>query len=501
MNRFIDRVVLHLAAGDGGNGCVSVHREKFKPLGGPDGGNGGHGGDIVLEVTSQVHTLLDFHYHPHVKAPRGTNGAGDHRNGARGEDLILEVPAGTVVLDSKGDTLADLTTVGMKFIAAAGGQGGLGNAALASRARKAPGFALNGEPGEQHDLILELKSMADVGLVGFPSAGKSSLISVMSAAKPKIGDYPFTTLQPNLGVVDVGEQSFIMADVPGLIPGASEGKGLGLDFLRHVERTAVLVHVVDTASMDPGRDPISDIEALEAELSAYQSALDADTGLGDLSERPRVVVLNKADVPEAAELAEFLKEDIEQQFGWPVFIISAVTRKGLDPLKYKLLEIVQKDRKKRPKEKLAETVIIKPRAVDGGRRAAFEIKTDPDNPGGFRVVGEKPERWIMQTDFENDEAVGYLADRLAKLGVEDKLRKAGAQTGSEVSIGGVTFEWEPMTSAAESAASPRGSDIRLEKNERISAAERKRESQVRRGLIDEFDFGDGEEASRERWEG
>ena len=502
MNRFIDRVVLHLAAGDGGNGCVSVHREKFKPLGGPDGGNGGHGGDIILEVSPQVHTLLDFHYHPHVKAPRGANGSGDHRSGARGEDLILQVPAGTVVLNSKGETLADLTTVGMKFIAAAGGQGGLGNAALASRARKAPGFALNGEPGEQHDLILELKSMADVGLVGFPSAGKSSLISVMSAAKPKIGDYPFTTLQPNLGVVEVGHQTFIMADVPGLIPGASEGKGLGLDFLRHIERTSVLVHVVDTASMDPGRDPISDIEALEAELAAYQSALDEDTGLGDLDKRPRVVVLNKADVPEALELAEFLKEDIEKQFGWPVFIVSAVAQRGLDPLKYKLLEIVQQARKKRPKDKLAESVIIKPKPVDGRRRREeFEIKKDPDNPGGFLVVGEKPERWILQTDFENDEAVGYLADRLAKLGVEDKLRKAGAQTGSEVTIGGVTFEWEPMTSAGDTAASPRGTDIRLEKNERISAAERKRASQVRRGLIDEFDYGDGEEASRERWEG
>ena len=503
MNRFIDRVVLHLAAGDGGDGCVSVHREKFKPLGGPNGGNGGHGGDIILEVTPQVHTLLDFHYHPHVKAPRGTNGAGADRHGARGEDLILEVPAGTVVLDAKGETLADLTTIGMKFIAAAGGQGGLGNAALASRARKAPGFALQGEPGEQHDLILELKSMADVGLVGFPSAGKSSLISVLSAAKPKIGDYPFTTLQPNLGVVDVGHQTFIMADVPGLIPGASEGKGLGLDFLRHIERTSVLVHVVDTASMDPGRDPISDIEALEAELAAYQSALDEDTGLGDLSQRPRVIVLNKADVPEAEELAEFLKEDIEKQFGWPVFIVSAATRKGLDPLRYHLLEVVQKARKKRPKEKLAESVIIKPKAVDGGRRRAqFEIKKDPENPGGFLITGEKPERWIVQTDFENDEAVGYLADRLAKIGVEEGLRKAGAQTGSEVTIGGVTFEWEPMTSAGmDPGVSPRGTDVRFEQTDRMSAQERKRASQVRRGLIDEFDFGDGEEASRDRWEG
>lgn len=196
MARFVDRVVLHLEAGDGGNGCASVHREKFKPLGGPDGGNGGHGGDIVLEVSNQVHTLLDLHYRPNLKAKRGANGAGDHRNGARGDDLVLEVPAGTVVLAQNGETLADLTSPGMKFVAAKGGFGGLGNAALASAARKAPGFALKGEPGEAHDVVLELKSMADVGLVGFPSAGKSSLISVLSAAKPKIGDYPLLPCSP-----------------------------------------------------------------------------------------------------------------------------------------------------------------------------------------------------------------------------------------------------------------------------------------------------------------
>ncbi|MEV8224347.1 GTPase ObgE, partial [Dietzia maris] len=233
MSRFIDRVVLHLAAGDGGRGCTSVHREKFKPLGGPDGGNGGHGGDVVLVVDPQVHTLLDFHFRPHARAGRGQPGMGANRNGAQGADLVLSVPPGTVVLDEDGEVLADLTGVGTRFVAAEGGKGGLGNAALASRARKAPGFALLGEPGEVRDLTLELKSMADVGLVGFPSAGKSSLVSVLSAAKPKIADYPFTTLAPNLGVVSVGDDTFTIADVPGLIPGASEGRGLGLDFLRH----------------------------------------------------------------------------------------------------------------------------------------------------------------------------------------------------------------------------------------------------------------------------
>ena len=507
MARFVDQVTLHLTAGDGGNGCASIHREKFKPLGGPDGGNGGHGGDIILEVSAQVQTLLDLHYRPHLMAERGSNGAGDHRNGARGADLVLPVPVGTVVLSESGEQLADLTAVGMRFIAARGGFGGLGNAALASSVRKAPGFALRGEPGEQHDVVLELKSVADVGLVGFPSAGKSSLISVLSAAKPKIGDYPFTTLQPNLGVVDVGHETFTIADVPGLIPGASEGKGLGLDFLRHIERTAVLVHVVDTASIEPGRDPISDIEALEMELAAYESILVGDAGLGDLRDRPRIIVLNKADIPDAAELAEFVKEDLEQQFGWPVFIVSAVARKGLEPLKYKLLEIVQEARKKRPKEKAVTRMVVRPKAVDAargknGKHRDFTIEPDPENTGGFIVHGEKPARWIMQTDFENDEAVGYLADRLNRLGVEDALLKAGAEAGCPVTIGGITFEWEPMTSAGTAPVlTGRGTDIRLSHTKRASAAERKRASQARRGLIDELDFGDGQEADRKRWEG
>lgn len=496
---------MHLSAGDGGHGAASVHREKFKPLGGPDGGNGGHGGDIVLEVSTQVHTLLDLHFRPHLKAGRGANGAGDHRNGARGEDLVLEVPVGTVVLDEDGQTLADLVTPGTRFVAATGGFGGLGNAALASRSRKAPGFALKGEPGEEKDLTLELKSVADVGLVGFPSAGKSSLISVLSAAKPKIADYPFTTLQPNLGVVEVDHQTFTIADVPGLIPGASQGKGLGLDFLRHIERTAVLVHVVDTASLDPGRDPQSDIEALEHELAQYQSALDEDTGLGDLMARPRIIVLNKADVPEAEELAEFVKADLEEHFGWPVFIISAVARKGLAPLTYKLLEIVQRDRASRPRQDSydQEHTVIRPRAVDAPR-GDFEVIDDPAEPGAYLVLGRKPERWILQTDFDNDEAVGYLADRLARAGVEDALFKAGAREGATVTIGGVSFEWEPLTAAGtdvDLTMTARGTDPRLERTHRASAAERKRASQARRGLIDEYHYDDEGPSERERWQG
>lgn len=510
MAQFVDRAVLHLQAGDGGHGCVSVHREKFKPLGGPDGGNGGHGGDIILEVSTQVHTLLDFQYRPHVKAKRGGNGEGDHRNGARGENLVLEVPVGTVVRDADGNMLADLVVPGTQFLAAEGGYGGLGNAALATAKRKAPGFALKGEPGQAHDLILELKSMADVGLVGFPSAGKSSLISVLSAAKPKIADYPFTTLQPNLGVVDVGHDTFTIADVPGLIPGASQGKGLGLDFLRHIERTAVLAHVVDTATLEPGRDPQSDIEALEAELDSYADLIEAedgDSGLGDLRQRPRIIVLNKVDVPEAKELAEFLHEDLAEAFGWPIYMISTATREGLDELKWALWEIVQAARKAQPKvaRKAADKKaarIIRPRAVD--QSDDIQVIPDPLYPGGWLVTGEKAERWIRQTDFENDEAVGYLSDRLNKAGVEEELRKIGANEGDTVTIGEISFDWEPSIGGDPTKAG-RGQDARLGGTDRMSAAERKRASQARRGLIDEYDYGDDlldrQEADRERWQG
>lgn len=501
MAQFVDRATLHLQAGDGGHGCTSVHREKFKPLGGPDGGNGGHGGDIVLEVSTQVHTLLDFQYRPHIKAQRGANGAGDWRNGARGEDLVLEVPVGTVVRSEDGEVLADLTVPGTRFIAAEGGFGGLGNAALATAKRKAPGFSLKGEPGEAHDLILELKSMADVGLVGFPSAGKSSLISVLSAAKPKIADYPFTTLAPNLGVVNVGHDTFTIADVPGLIPGASEGKGLGLDFLRHIERTAVLAHIVDVATMEPGRDPISDIEALEHELDTYADALDMDSGLGDLRERPRLVVLNKMDIPEAKELAEFLRADVEEKFGWPVYMISTATREGLDELKWALWDIVKRTRKKRRTMPIDEPQVIRPKALSRrGEDGGVEVVRDPMYPEGWLVTGEKVERWVRQTDFENDEAVGYLSDRLNKAGVEDMLRKAGAHEGDTVTIGEISFDWEP-TIGGDPTLAGRGQDARLGGTDRTSAAERKRASQARRGLIDEYDYGTGEEADRERWQG
>ena len=485
MARFVDRVVIHAAAGNGGNGCASVHREKFKPLGGPDGGNGGNGGDIVLVVDSGVHTLLDFHFRPHANATNGRQGQGANRDGAQGEDLELRVPDGTVVLSPDGKVLADLVGAGTRLVAAQGGRGGLGNAALASKARRAPGFALLGEEGEARDLVLELKSVADVGLVGFPSAGKSSLIAVLSAARPKIADYPFTTLVPNLGVVTAGDSVFTMADVPGLIPGASEGKGLGLDFLRHIERCAVLVHVVDCATFEPGRDPVSDIDALENELAKYTPSLG-----GELASRPRLVVLNKTDVPDAQDLADIIRPEIEAR-GLPVFEVSTVTRTGLRELSFALAKTVEEHRAAQPILEPTR-IVLRPIAVDD---AGFRVEPDPEIEGGFVVRGSRPERWIRQTQFSNDEAVGYLADRLARLGVEEALAKAGAVPGCPVTIGDVTFDWEPTTPAGIAVLmTGRGTDVRLETNNRIGASERKAARKARRTPGEWAGFDDEEDS-------
>jgi GTP-binding protein len=470
MATFVDRVVLHLQAGDGGHGCVSIHREKFKPFGGPDGGNGGHGGGIHLAVDPGAHTLLDFHFRPHIKAESGKGGAGSNRDGANGQDLVLKVPDGTVVQTVDGRVLADLVGVGTTYEVARGGRGGRGNAALASTRRKAPGFAELGEPGDRLEVVLELKSVADVGLVGFPSAGKSSLISVVSAAKPKIADYPFTTLVPNLGVVRAGDHTFTIADVPGLIPGAATGKGLGLEFLRHIERCAVLVHVVDCATLEPGRDPLSDIDAIEAELSAY----------GGLADKPRLVALNKIDIPDGRDLAEIVRPDLEAR-GLSVYEISTATREGLKELTYAMAEAVEAHRAAAPAPEPTR-IVIRPTAVDD---SGFTIEQDTD--GVFVVVGDKPRRWVSQTNFDNDEAVGYLADRLARLGVEDALAKAGAEPGCTVRIGQREFDWQPTVYAGEEyVPGSRGGDTRLEeRSKRTSAAQRLAARKARRRPYEE----------------
>ncbi|MFR0603577.1 GTPase ObgE [Bifidobacterium pseudolongum subsp. globosum] len=492
MSDFVDRVTVHVKGGDGGNGSAGIRREKYKPLAGPNGGNGGKGGSVIFVADPNANSLLDYRFMPHRSAGNGTMGLGDTKDGSQGDDLRLPVPVGTVVFTARGaegqpkrpgEVLADLRHAGDEFVAAAGGAGGLGNAALANRTRRAPGFALLGEPGEERDVILELKSIADVALVGFPSAGKSSLIAAMSAAKPKIADYPFTTLVPNLGVVQAGDMRYTIADVPGLIPGASQGKGLGLQFLRHIERTEIIAHVIDCATLEPGRDPLSDYYALEKELGEYANDLELPLGAIPIPERPRIIILNKVDMPEAKELAEFVKPEFEK-LDLPVYIVSTASHEGLKELNFALANLVTQmraDIAAREETVEEERVVINPLSEPGQRRRngrnagvqEFEIEREEDRNGNywFTVTGTKPERWVVQTNFDNDEAVGYLADRLAKLGVEDALRKNGARPGDEVRIGrgarAVAFDWDPTIAAGAenldgTQLGSRGRDLRLE---------------------------------------
>ena len=492
MSDFVDRVTVHVKGGDGGNGSAGIRREKYKPLAGPNGGNGGKGGSMIFVADPNANSLLDYRFMPHRSAGNGTMGLGDTKDGSQGDDLRLPVPIGTVVFTARGaegqpkrpgEVLADLRHAGDEFVAAAGGAGGLGNAALANRTRRAPGFALLGEPGEERDVILELKSIADVALVGFPSAGKSSLIAAMSAAKPKIADYPFTTLVPNLGVVQAGDMRYTIADVPGLIPGASQGKGLGLQFLRHIERTEIIAHVIDCATLEPGRDPLSDYYALEQELGEYANDLELPLGAIPIPERPRIIILNKVDMPEAKELAEFVKPEFEK-LDLPVYIVSTASHEGLKELNFALANLVTQmraDIATREETVEEERVVINPLDEPGQRRRngrnagvqEFEIEREEDRNGNywFTVTGTKPERWVVQTNFDNDEAVGYLADRLAKLGVEDALRKNGARPGDEVRIGrgarAVAFDWDPTIAAGAenldgTQLGSRGRDLRLE---------------------------------------
>jgi GTPase len=461
---FVDRVTLHVFGGNGGNGCASIHREKFKPLGGPDGGNGGDGGSVILRVDPGLTTLVDYHRESYRRATNGAPGRGDHANGASGEDIVLAVPDGTVVTDADtGEQLADLTGTAAELVVAAGGRGGLGNAALASNTRKAPGFALLGEDGEARTITLELKVVADVGLVGFPSAGKSSLIAAISRARPKIADYPFTTLIPNLGVVVAGDVTYTVADVPGLVEGASEGRGLGHDFLRHIERCAALVHVIDCATFEPGRDPLSDLDVIEAELWAH----------GGLEDRPRLVALNKIDIPDAADLAELVRPELEAR-GLGVFPISTKSGAGLKALSFAMADVVAERRARQPR--VPPRVVLRPRPVGARSRSAAEEFTITQEGQIWRVRGTKPERWVRQTDFANAEAVGYLADRLNRIGIEDRLLELGARAGDAVAIGGedaVVFDFAPQIEIGAEILSRRGEDHRFV--EERPAAQRRRE--------------------------
>jgi GTP-binding protein len=457
---FVDQVTLHVYGGHGGNGCASIHREKFKPLGGPDGGNGGDGGSVILRVDHGLTTLVSYHRQAHWRATSGQPGRGDHQNGARGDDVILLVPNGTVVIDAEtGTQIADLTADQTELVIAQGGRGGLGNAALASPARKAPGFALLGEQGETRTITLELKVVADIGLVGLPSAGKSSLVAAISRARPKIADYPFTTLVPNLGVVVAGDISFTVADVPGLIAGASEGRGLGFDFLRHIERCAAIVHVIDCATYEPGRDPITDLDVIEAELNAH----------GGLEDRPRLVALNKIDIPDAQQVADFATGELRDR-GLQVFPISTRSGRGLHELIYAMARLIAVRRAAEPPPPPAR-IIIRPKPIDD--QSGFTIEREGEL---WRVRGTKPERWVRQTDFANAEAVGYLADRLHRIGIEDRLLELGAQPGDGVAIGGehaVIFDFAPQIDIGAEILSSRGHDQRL--TEERPAIQRRRE--------------------------
>ena len=472
---FVDRVTLHVTAGNGGHGCVSVRREKFKPLGGPDGANGGDGGDVVLRVDDQTTTLLPYHRSPHRRAENGGVGKGDLRHGVNGENLVLLVPEGTVVKTKDGQVLADLMGIGTEFIAARGGRGGLGNAALASTKRKAPGFALLGEPGEERELVLEIKSVADIALVGFPSAGKSSVIAALSAARPKIADYPFTTLKPNLGVVEAGEVRFTVADVPGLIPGAAQGRGLGLEFLRHIERCAALVHVIDMATWESDRDPVGDLHAIESELAEYEVDVMPSGDLLPLTKRPVLVALNKTDLPDGQDMSDMVRSELEAA-GYRTFEVSAVSRKGLRELSFAMAELVKEERERRSQiEDAPIRQVIRPIAVDD---TGFEIVREETAEGPvYRVLGSKPQRWVLQTDFSNDEAVGYLADRLERLGVEEQLFSMGAHPGDTIVIGpddnSVVFDWDPTMVGGAELLGARGTDMRLEDEQRATRKERK----------------------------
>ena len=463
---FVDRATLRVQGGNGGHGCTSVHREKFKPLGGPDGGNGGHGGSVIVRVDPGLTTLVDYHRQSQRRATNGQPGEGDHKAGANGADVVLNVPDGTVIADADtGQIIADLVGEGAEAVIAAGGRGGLGNAALATSARKAPGFALLGEEGEQRSVTLELKVLADVGLVGFPSACKSSLIAAISRARPKIADYPFTTLIPNLGVVVAGETTYTVADVPGLIEGASLGRGLGHEFLRHIERCLAVAHVIDCATYEPGRDPLTDLDIIEGELAAY----------GGLEDRPRLIVLNKIDIPDARDLAELVTPELAER-GWPVFAVSTKTGEGLPALTYAMADLVRQRRAEMPAP--APRVVLRPEPV-ASSAPAFTVKQMGDGEGGFvwRVRGEKPERWVKQTDFANPEAVGYLADRFTRLGIEERLLELGAREGDAVAIGAgddpVVFDFAPQISSGAEILARRGDDQRL--HDQRASVRRRRE--------------------------
>ena len=456
-NTFTDLSHINVKGGDGGAGCMSFRREAFVPKGGPDGGDGGHGGDVVVVADAQLSSLIDYRYKHHFRAERGTHGKGAKRHGSDGADLILRVPLGTVVRELDAQTqkpvceLADLTQPGERVIVAPGGRGGLGNTHFVTSVRRAPAFAEKGEPALEHWIELEMKLMADAALVGMPSVGKSSIIARISAARPKVADYPFTTLVPNLGVVQGDEHNFVVADIPGLIEGAHQGKGLGHEFLRHIERTALIVHVVDMTGGYEGRDPVEDYRIINNELAMY-----AD----ELAQRPRIVVANKVDVPGTEDAVRRLKEEVRKDAiaaangnefadgvdeASRVFEISALTGKGVDSLIHALADKVFELRSAAKEAQAGEVQydqVWQHKREQRDRKYTVRKLSD----GIFRVEGVQIERMVVQTDWENDEALSFLQHRFNRLGLEKELLKAGAVNGDEIRILGRAFEFETAES-------------------------------------------------------
>ena len=431
---FYDHTKIYVKAGDGGNGSSHFRHEKFAPRGGPDGGDGGRGGSVYLEATSNMNTLIDYRYRHHFKAGAGGAGMRQKMHGAKGEDVVLRVPRGTIVRDADtNELIADLVEDGQRVMVARGGRGGLGNTHFATATHQAPREAQKGEPGEERWITLELRLIADVGLVGYPNAGKSTLLSVVTAAQPKIADYPFTTLSPNLGVVVVGqpgsrdEIDFVLADIPGLIEGAAQGVGLGHEFLRHIERTRLLIHMLDGASLD--RDPWQDFQTINQELREYDERL---------ATRPQIVVLNKMDLPEAQERWPALKAKAEAA-GYPVFAISAAAHQGTDELMQytvrRLHEIRQEEAERAASEINTDMTgpVLRPLPDD-----AFTVTKEK---GVYVVRGKRVGRLVSMTDLENEEGMDRLQVTMAKMGVTKALEEAGVKVGDVVRFGKVELYW------------------------------------------------------------
>lgn len=425
---FVDQTKIYVKAGDGGDGMVAFRREKYVPNGGPAGGDGGKGANVVFEVNEGLRTLMDFRYQRHFKAPRGEHGMSKNMHGANSKDMIVKVPPGTVVIDADTqEVIADLVENGQRAVIAKGGRGGRGNSRFATPSNPAPELSENGEPGQERDVVLELKLLADVGLVGFPSVGKSTLLSVVSAAKPKIADYHFTTIVPNLGMVETGDnRSFVMADLPGLIEGAHAGVGLGHQFLRHIERTRVIVHVIDMAALE-GRDPFEDYLTINKELKEYNLRL---------TERPQIIVANKMDMPEAEENLQKFKDQLQEDY--PIFPISALTRKGLRELLFAVADKIEETPEFPLEHMEEETGVHRVLYKHEADAEAFKITRDSD--GSFVVSGQKVEKLFKMTDFLREESVRRFARQLRGLGVDDALRAKGAKDGDIVKL--LEFEFE-----------------------------------------------------------